>query len=259
MILEDAIKLAVRILENGTEYIFVRTIIDKLFKETKDYTIENIALRLSVVDSFYSTNMNRRLFGITDLATEIYNIGDEKSIIEEIEKYKKTETSKIDELLNNNYGIRKTGKVVGEARSLISKYLYFVTEHNFPIEDNLVKNNINSVLKYFSEPEFKSDDLLKNLIDFCTKRNIKFVEFDNFMWLFGKVNKGSFSLIFKKDNYLKIINTLQIEGETSTEFDKNFATAIHDVQNVEKIKMLITEELYKFLLLSIDIYNHENN
>lgn len=251
--LENSIALAVKILNNNTGYILNRNIIDRIFEMTrKEHSKENITMRLSVVDSFYSTNMNQRIFGFSDLADEIYHIGDDSAIIEEVEKYKQSKESKIDDILEKEYGIRKSGKPVGKARSLITKYLYFVTKHNFPIEDSLVKNNINYVLSYFGKEIF-SRNILRDLIEFCSAENLDFSEFDNFMWLLGKVNKGSFSLILKKTDYEGIVNTLGIKGKNSTEFDKNFANSIRDVENISKIKAYISEDIFNFLTLNIDI------
>ncbi|MBD5439472.1 MAG: hypothetical protein HDR33_03790 [Treponema sp.] len=253
--LENSIALAVKILENNTGYILNRNIIDRIFEMTRKEHFkekEDITMRLSVVDSFYSTNMNQRIFGFSDLADEIHHIGDDSAIIEEVEKYKKSKNSKIDDILEKEYGIRKSGKPAGKARSLITKYLYFVTKHNFPIEDNLIKNNINNVLSYFDKEIF-SGDILRDLIGFCTAENLDFSEFDNFMWLLGKVNKGSFSLILKKNAYEGIVNTLGIKGEKSSDFDKNFANSIRDVKNISKIKEYISEDIFNFLMLNIDI------
>ena len=111
--LENSIALAVKILENNTGYILNRNIIDRIFEMTRKEHFkekEDITMRLSVVDSFYSTNMNQRIFGFSDLADEIHHIGDDSAIIEEVEKYKKSKNSKIDDILEKEYGIRKSGK-----------------------------------------------------------------------------------------------------------------------------------------------------
>jgi len=125
------------------------------------------------------------------------------------------------QLSNLGRELSKYGKKVGAARSLISKYLYFVSGHNFPIEDSLVKLNINDVLKYFYEKAIIiNDNLLHELISFCENEKIKFDEFDNFMWLLGKLLRGSLSLLLPKDNYLNIIKNLKISSTKSKEVDK---------------------------------------
>lgn len=74
--LKSLITLAIDILQNETEYIFYRKVIDRIFEETrKNFSIESVNIRLTIIDSLYSTNMGRRLFGITDLSNEIFLIG----------------------------------------------------------------------------------------------------------------------------------------------------------------------------------------
>jgi hypothetical protein len=256
--LKSLITLAIDILQNETEYIFYRKVIDRIFEETrKNFSIESVNIRLTIIDSLYSTNMGRRLFGITDLSNEIFLIGKDEYLLTEIEKYKKdSEDSKISILLKNEYGIRKYGKKVGAARSLISKYLYFVSGHNFPIEDSLVKLNINDVLKYFYEKAIIiNDNLLHELISFCENEKIKFDEFDNFMWLLGKLLRGSLSLLLPKDNYLNIIKNLKISSTKSKEVDKEIARKIIDTQYLDLINKDISNALYKFLTFIKDFKN----
>lgn len=256
--LKSLITLAIDILQNETEYIFYRKVIDRIFEETrKNFSIESVNIRLTIIDSLYSTNMGRRLFGITDLSNEIFLIGKDEYLLTEIEKYKKdSEDSKISILLKNGYGIRKYGKKVGAARSLISKYLYFVSGHNFPIEDSLVKLNINDVLKYFYEKAIIiNDNLLHELISFCENEKIKFDEFDNFMWLLGKLLRGSLSLLLPKDNYLNIIKNLKISSTKSKEVDKEIARKIIDTQYLDLINKDISNALYKFLTFIKDFKN----
>ena len=252
--LKSLITLAIDILQNETEYIFYRKVIDRIFEETrKNFSIESVNIRLTIIDSLYSTNMGRRLFGITDLSNEIFLIGKDEYLLTEIEKYKKdSEDSKISILLKNEYGIRK----YGAARSLISKYLYFVSGHNFPIEDSLVKLNINDVLKYFYEKAIIiNDNLLHELISFCENEKIKFDEFDNFMWLLGKLLRGSLSLLLPKDNYLNIIKNLKISSTKSKEVDKEIARKIIDTQYLDLINKDISNALYKFLTFIKDFKN----
>ena len=254
---KELIELAVKILGNKTEYFFARKRIDSVFKDTKkNFSIDSINMRLTIVDSIYSTNMGRRLFGITDLAEKIFSIGNDDVLLEEVEKYKKNiKESKVNLLLEGNYGIQKSGDEFGEARSLISKYLYFVSEHKFPIEDSLIKLNINNVLKYFGYSNIrvrKDSNFLHGIISFCENKNIEFDEFDNFMWLLGKLSKGSLSALLSKDNYLKVIKNLGIESTKSKEIDKEIAKKIIDTKYLNSISKYISEDLYNFLIFIKD-------
>jgi len=255
--LKKLIELAVKILGNKTEYFFARNRIDSVFKDTKkNFSEDSINMRLTIVDSIYSTNMRVRLFGITELAEKIFSIGNDDALLEEVEKYKKNiKESKVNLLLEGNYGIKKSGDEFGEARSLISKYLYFVSEHKFPIEDSLLKSNINNVLKYFGYSNIrvrKDSNFLHGIISFCEDENIKFDEFDNFMWLLGKLSKGSLSALLSKDNYLKVIKNLGIESTKSEEIDKEIAKKIIDTKYLNSISKYISKDLYDFLIFIKD-------
>ena len=249
--INELIALAVKILKNETEYIFDRNVIDSIFNNTKrNFSIDSLKIRLTIIDSMYSTNMSKRLFGISDLSEAIFNIGNDEILLEEIDKFKNnSKGSKINFLLANSYGIRKDGSSVGEARSLISKYLYFLSGHNFPIEDTLVKDNINKVLKYFFNFNLnKENDFLHELINFCVSNKLRFDEFDNFMWLLGKISKGSLSLLSNKNTYLQIINKLNIQETESEKIDKEISIKILQDEYLELIKDYISDDLYNFII-----------
>ena len=255
--LKNLIALAVRILEDGTEYFLARKRIDSVFKDTtKNLSKDSINMRLTIVDSIYSTNMRVRLFGITDLAEKISSIGNDNALLEEVEKYKKNiKESKVNLLLEGNYGIKKSGRKSGEARSLISKYLYFVSEHKFPIEDSLLKSNINNVLKYFECPNIRKDsNFLHEIISFCENKSIEFDEFENFMWRLGKLSKGSLSALLSKDKYEKVIENLEIKSTKSGEIDKEIAKKIIDTKYLNLISKYeyISKDLYEFLIFIKD-------
>ena len=190
------------------------------------------------------------------MSEKIFSIWDDDALLEEIEKYKKDiKESKVNLLLEGNYGIQKSGDEFGEARSLISKYLYFVSEHKFPIEDSLLKSNINNVLKYFGYSNIrvrKDSNFLHEIISFCESEKIEFDKFDNFMWLLGKLSKGSLSALLSKDNYLKVIKNLGIESTKSEEIDEEIAKKIIDTKYLNSISKYISKDLYDFLIFIKD-------
>lgn len=254
------IDLAAEILGSNTGYIFNRKLIDKLF-ENSSPSLEDICIRLIAIDSLYSTNMSKRLFGIQDLASAIYDIGNDVQLENEILKYKKKEESKIDGLLSAPYGIEKkdAGKKDAEgkeARSLISKYLYFVAKHDFPIEDSLVKENIEDALKYYGVAQGKNgEDLLYFLISFCADNGIFLDKFDNFMWLLGKINKGSLYLIVEKDAYCSIFEKLEIHATKSSEIDDEVSRKLKIDSTIEEI--LVSDELREFLRINKKIHKEK--
>ncbi|MGP1440384.1 MAG: hypothetical protein ACTTJ3_06565, partial [Treponema sp.] len=76
--------------------------------------------------------------------------------------------------------------------------------------------------------------------------------FDNFMWLLGKLSKGSLSALLSKDNYLKVIKNLGIESTKSEEIDKEIAKKIIDTKYLNSISKYISKDLYDFLIFIKD-------
>lgn len=271
------IDLAVRILAGDTRYISDRKLIDRLF-ENNNPSLEDVVMRLTVIDSLYSTNMSKRLFGIQDLASAIFNIGNDEQLRKAIEEYKDNkndDTSEITTLLSGGYGVDKRNEIKKiknkgndknddyklRARSLISKYLYFVTGHDFPIEDSLVKDNLNDVLKYYESETMwdKEKDLLRFLIFFCVENGITFDELDNFTWLLGKINKGSLSLIINKEQYQKLISKLDVKEKKSKEIDKLISTKLKDEDFIHVISEFLSSDFCDFLRVNKKIHQEDES
>ncbi|MDA3048377.1 hypothetical protein [Campylobacter sp. JMF_08 NE1] len=242
MELKEFIKLSVNVLKDKTPYIEQKNLISDIFEKT-----ENILVRLTIIDSLYSTQMNKRLYGLNDLANEIGKI---KDLDKEIQNFKDNKPNKISKLLDEKYGIKKSGREFGQARSLISKYIYFATNYNFPIEDRLVKKVLNAVLKYFgySEIDMDKNDILRELIIFCDNCEIKYSDFDNLLWLLGKIKEGSLASIVDKEKYEKIIEKLELSDIAESKvFDKKMAEKLKNINEIDKIKNLISNDFYEFL------------
>lgn len=249
MELKEFIKLSVKVLKANTPYIEQRNLISDIFKKT-----ENILVRLTIIDSLYSTQMNKRLYGLDDLANEIGNRDWDK----EIQNFKDNKKpNEISALLDKKYGIQKSGREAGQSRSLISKYIYFATDYNFPIEDSLVKKVLNAVLKCFgySEIDIDKKDILRELIIFCDNKEIKYSDFDNLLWLLGKIKGGSLSLIVDKEKYKKIIEKLELSdiAKSSTDFNEKMAEKLKNTDEIDKIKNLISNDFYEFLKFAKNI------
>lgn len=256
MNLKEFIELSIKsLMDEKTVYKENRKLIKSIFEKTNDKLI-----RLTILDLFYSTQMSKRLYGLNDLATKINEIGNDDDLKKEVKKFKQDKSNKIDNLLKDKYGIYKNGNPAGNARSLISKYIYFATDYSFPIEDTLVKENVNIVLKYFGEEKIDTKkDILKELIKFCDKNHIKYSEFDNLLWLFGKIKKGSLSFVCK-EQYESIIKVLNLAS--SNEFDKKVAEHLKDIEILSRLKdeNLISNDFHKFLEFArnIEIGKHNN-
>jgi hypothetical protein len=222
--------LAYKILEDSTDYIESKKSIHSFFKDKEEnLTFEKVKLRLTFIDSIYSTNMSKRLFGINELALEILNISQnhDNVLIEKIRTFLSNPTNKndISNIFFKQFGIDKKGKPKGHAASLISKYFYFLLDFQFPIYDSLVKDNlpiINKKIQCIKKLNLKNGQIqyFNDIIKFNKESEINdFNKLDNMCWLFGKINKGSFSLIINKNKYLNLIKYIDLENKKSDEID----------------------------------------
>ena len=203
-------ELAQRILKKDTEYSKNKVIISDLFKQSSD-----IGLRLRVVDSIYSTQMNKRLFGFEDIASKIsksFNGEGDKAIREEISSILSGKDSiRIKELLHGTYGRSKLGKEGSRATSLVSKYLYFVNNFDFPIYDSLVVESYPLINRLIKGPREKlnEENFIERLVRLKKDSGVDtFDKLDNLLWLTGKIKKGSLSLILNKEKYGRFIEIL---------------------------------------------------
>lgn len=244
-------KLAEEILEKAEEYIQGKKLIYSFFKnENENLDLETIKLRLTIIDSMYSTNMSRRLFGISDLSKEILEISQHKdSLLKSKLKIfinKNTNEEEIKKLFNKKFGIDKRGINKGKAVSLISKYFYFLTKFEFPIYDSLVKDYLPEVIKkHFLKIEGSTNknpvDTFKYIINCNKKSEIEdFNILDNMCWLYGKVKKGSYSLILNKENYKKLIREINVEKLKSEDIDKEIYSYVKE--NISNLPMFTGDE-----------------
>ena len=111
-------------------------------------------------------------------------------------------------MFEEKYGYRKTRKEYGISPSIISKYAYFLTGYQFPIYDNLVKESYNDLkekldksneLESLSKGQGYDKLYFKNVSRLNKISGIDdFDKLDMLLWLTGKINSGSFSLILDK-------------------------------------------------------------
>ncbi len=133
--------------------------IHKVFGCTNDYEKADLLVRLTLIDSMYSTQMSRRYYALDELAEVLAKLADGKTgkleamflaFAKEPEKnlsrfnYTEVVTNEKGEkvtvsknLFSECYGIGKDGEDKGVAISLISKYAYFLTGCKFPIYDSI--------------------------------------------------------------------------------------------------------------------------
>ena len=284
--IKKIIKLSVEVLKNGTPYIRYKSMLEDLFKDKDNFNDESQTfMRLTTLDALYSTNMSKRLYGLDDLTKALSKI-DYTRLKKEAAEYKKygiDEESLSYDLFCKTYGCskinwtknhsNKKNKEGSQAGSLISKYLYFATNYNFPIVDSLVRDNINTIMREYSlasdfsctKTDLEQNDfsLVKLLIDLqkrydlSTEDDKTFSPFDNFLWLYGKIKKGSLSLILNKEEYKNVVEAFSIsiddnpkkKGDAkktqSSLFDQIIAEKLRSELKV--IRPIINKKLYSFI------------
>lgn len=238
-----------------TKYAIDKSIISHYFKTYitgLDYKAQ-IQARLTIIDSYYSTNMSKRYFGIEDLSQKLLEMAASSELqvsssIEQMNKldeklkerfinYAKNPDNEVElteSLFNLKYGMNKSGSS-GKAISLISKYAYFLTNYRFPIYDNLVKNVYGLIVKHIGLKEKLPKDDFKEYVVSINKlkqeTGIKeYDTLDNFLWLTGKVRKGNFSLILSRETLSALIKRANIPKMKSNKFDKELSEKIFDCQ-----------------------------
>ena len=255
-------ELANKILIEDTKYQLDKNIISSIFDKKCENIIETVIFRLTIIDSYYSTQLNKRYFGIEEIAEAIINISeDDKIMSSKFIQYLEDENEEIKTLFKADYGYRKNGKIVGGAPSLISKYAYFLTEYNFPIYDRLVQVSYPEIKNMY--PKFNLDDLPENFSkDFFTKISKlnkisdinDYDKLDNLLWLFGKLKEGSFSLILNKNKYLELVNQINFpHGLKSNKVDEVIRNYIIENINSKNLNNIFSERTLEFIKFCLSI------
>lgn len=191
----------------NSHYAIQKAFISRCFKMPYENFKDIIQLRLQLIDSLYSTQMNKRHFGIEELA-EALSVFTDIQIKNEIEKQTKGEFSEtLESLFTSKYGYDKNGLKNKKAVSLLSKYFYFLTNYQYPIYDSLVRiayrkiNDENNLkLKY---PSVTDTNFFEALSELNQKSGINnYEKLDNLLWYTEKLKSESFSLILSKDEFL---------------------------------------------------------
>lgn len=251
-------------------YTQQRAMINQIFDMTSgaNYNVPSIMLRLTVIDSLYSTNAQYSYFSIEEMAKNIHAIGGEEDAVQYFYTLVNRQDGKLGEdkknLFSNTYGIRKNCEDGSKQISLMSKYAYYVLIKNpeehplgFPIYDSLAIEMYPLVCKKIGlTPKSKSSisDSIEKYIEALDKvRNTIFSEktdfngfqqydlLDAYLWRMGKVNNGNYSLLLTKTEYEKFIQNLGIrhnKGESN--FEENLYKKYGNTQ--WKGKPLINKE-----------------
>lgn len=209
--------------------------IAKVFKNTSDYEKNDILVRLTLIDSMYSTQMNRRYYALDELAESLATLAQGKSGI--LKRMFLDFTQRPEEclslfdykvgdaqtnLFSECYGIGKGGESKGVAISLISKYAYFETEYGFPIYDSIACEMYPIVWHYCGLDKKSMPKLTyqgdkgkvlgdKTMVEYVkainliiNKLNCKALNydiFDRYLWFVGKICRGNLSLVLSRSEY----------------------------------------------------------
>ena len=255
-------------------YSLGKSTILKVFKATDGYSHEDFLARLTLIDSMYSTQMNRRYYGLEELAVALADVHNRKNLEKAFLDFLKNKDLKPFELRNSikvktnlfieKYGIGKNGEDKGSAVSLISKYAYFETKFKFPIYDSIVREMYPRVWNYCGFPksemlEFKYNDMISfvemiNLM--ISKLNSIYVNYDSLdrvLWYVGKIYRGNLSLVLSREEYDAFA-----EKYTKTEDGKKVFA--FDIATVDLKSLPIKKDslVYDFFVLAKDLKQLDN-
>ena len=194
-----------------------KKVIEKTFEVTKgDLCVENIQLRLTVIDSLFSTNILKNHGALDELSKAIYEITDnnDQTMITKVVDYLENEPTEDKVLFNKKFGIKEK-----RALSLISKYCFFLTGEKFPISDKFVRKLVKKITS-ITEPTILD---IKNT---SQQLNISYSDFDVIAWVYGKISEDE-SLYGIQDN-----KVVRIEDKTEfNEFKNNIDDWIQQTQS----------------------------
>lgn len=240
-------KLANKILNNETRYKTNKAIIREVFTMSNPNKVQ---FRLTVIDSYYSTQMSKRLYGFEDIANELVKYSDDALKLEIAKFLQKPTEGIIKELFNKNYGFDKEAKNTKKAISLVSKYLYFLSNCQFPIYDTLGKVSYNLLKdnKYITSKALTDDNYFELMIALNQSSTIKdFEKLDNLLWLLGKIKEGSFSILMDKTKYETIVKQVDFsKAAKSQEKDKAIREYIKDNYKTNNLFSPIEKEYLEF-------------
>lgn len=220
------------IADNEIGFSLDKNAINLLFERTSEKSYMDIFIRLTVIDSTYSTQMTRRYYGLDELSRAIFLVkknNPDKTLSELFVdylsnrditpfKYINPEDKRETDLFNEKYGIGKNGGEKGIALSLICKYAYFETRGEFPIYDSIACEMIPLMWKkcHFEgkcpplseNPNLSGAAKLNRFLDALDafKKNLGIEvsndHLDRLLWFVGKIIRGNLSLVLRRKDYV---------------------------------------------------------
>lgn len=219
-------------------------LIRPLFSPSYPYTPSQILLRLTVIDSLYSTNGRYAQFDLETLAKEIYTLlgKSDRTAADYFYRIVTRESKDVHGFFSKRYGLNKNLSDGPAFTSLVSKYAFYLLsaypeyyEYGFPIYDSLaidsyprvcrqledegykgrLKKRATSVLKSGVEEYVRAlDDLREVLFSGLKVRTQQFVLLDAYLWRLGKINGGSLTLLLDQPDFVRFVRNADMEGYT---------------------------------------------
>lgn len=223
-------------------YVQQRQMIGSLFGkyDQVDYGMAKVMLRLTVIDSLYSTNAAYSYFSIEEMAEKILTLGSERKAAD---YFYEIATGSVDGkiLFNEFYGIKKNLAHGSKQISLLSKYAYYLLMQDpqcyplgFPIYDSLAIESYPKVCKKIGLSErSKIGSNIKNYISAINELREKifnnnelwyglqqFDILDAYLWRLGKFENGNLSLLIERKDYETFITSLGLNHYKSTKYEE---------------------------------------
>jgi len=251
--------------------------IHDLFTKTEKGPKESYLLRLTVIDSLYSTQMNRRYYALEELAEALCTIqqNSTKQLQKLFQDYLKTHdahlfdysdgSNKKKNLFSESYGIGKDGDDKGVAISLISKYAYFATNYEFPIFDSIACEMYPRIWNYCQLPGKPAKLVMKEnmkiqgietMDTYVTAIDqliailgggISYDHLDRLLWFTGKIIRGNLSLVLPREQYEICANNSKFRDQDN-KFHFNIKEHFSDLNFLKKDTIL-----YSFFELAKDM------
>lgn len=238
------------------DYNNQRALISSLFEG--GYNRGLIILRLTVIDSLYSTNAAYSYFSFEEMAEKIYSLGHDKKDAAAKRKAARDYFYNVvlagedpEGVFSEKYGIQKNLCEGSMQMSLMSKYAYYELMQEkeryplgFPIYDRLAKLAYPTVRKmlgekdYYSMSELETPSIKKYITCLTQLRkaifdndklyapanlHTKYQQFDildAYLWRMGKFSDGNMSLLLGRNDYIRFITNLGLCNKRAEKNEK---------------------------------------
>lgn len=269
----------------------------RVFNGTNGCDKADLLVRLTLIDSMYSTQMSRRYYALDELAEALVILADGKKdklerdflafaknpeknlkLFDYIEIEGKNKVTK--NLFSECYGIGKDGADKGVAISLISKYAYFLTGFKFPIYDSIACEMYPLVCHFCGWNELEKRKLTiskggkvqgaETMISFVNAINSLIAKLgckganydllDRFLWFVGKIRRGNLSLVLTREEYEKVMQLYPAQTTTKTKNGKEKTiTEYFNIERVDidKLNFLKKNKTLKLFFVLAKFYGHK--